>query len=544
MKDHSLPARTDRRATWACLGIAAAAGIAWVVASPPLGVWPLGWIALAPTLWLVEHAPTSRRAALYAWTSGTVASLGGFRWFVTLLTDQAHLPLPLGLVGLVLLASYNGLVFFFMARAIRALRRRKWPMALCAPLALVTFEKIVPMIFPYFLAITQSNVPITIQIADLTGPYGVTALIAAASGAILDGMARRRRPGLYAAGAIAIAMGYGALRLHQIDAARDAAPHATIGLVSSGQPARADQIPNRTETLAQLAALQQASADAEAKGADLVVWSETAYPILLPHGLKEDFPEGSPWRIRRGFVGPAVIGALTSEPGHPPWNSALLLERDGTIAARHDKVHRVLGSEYNPIVEWWPSTASWLPSGAGHLAAGDEPVGLPVVLHGASAELGVMICFEDVLPIASRQLAALHPNLLVNLTEDSWFGPDEPWQHLGLAVFRAVELRSDLVRAVNLGPSSHVDAAGRVRETAPLAAGGPHVLIVDVALIEGGGSVYCTVGDLFAWLCAIPTLLLWLIPWFRRRRWWRPVHPSHGDHAPAKAARRRVSRKR
>jgi apolipoprotein N-acyltransferase len=544
MKDHTLPARTDRRSTWSCLGIAAAAGLAWVVASPPIGAWPIGWIALAPTLWLVEHAATNRRAALYAWTSGTFASLGGFRWFATLLTDQAHLPLPLGVLGVVLLASYNGLVFFFLARAIRALRKRKWPMAVCAPLALVTFEKLVPMVFPYFLAITQAPFPIAIQVSDLTGPYGVSAMIAAASGAIVDGLARRRRPGLYTAIAIAACLGYGALRMHQVDAARAEAPHATIGLISAGLPARADEVPTREQQREQLEALQRASAEAEAKGADLVVWSEGAFPVLLPHDLREDFPEDSPWRIRRGFVGPAVIGALTAARGQAPWNSALLLERDGTITARHDKVHRVLGSEYNPLVEWWPSTASWLPSGAGHLAAGDAPTALPVVLRGTPVQLGVMICFEDILPIASRQLAVLHPSLLVNMTEDSWFGPDEPWQHLGLAVFRAVEVRSDLVRSVNLGPSSHVDAAGRVLETAPLAGGGPHVLIVDVALVEGGHTVYGAIGDVFAWLCVVPTLILWLLPWLRRRTWWRPVHATPSANSGAKPPRRRVSRKR
>src|SRR5207244_12634129 len=99
-----------------------------------------------------------------------------------------------------------------------------------APLALVTFEKIVPMIFPYFMAITQAPLPIAIQIADVTGPYGVTAMIAAASGAIVDGVARRRRPGLWTAGAIAVVLAYGALRLLQVDRARADAPHVRIGL--------------------------------------------------------------------------------------------------------------------------------------------------------------------------------------------------------------------------------------------------------------------------------------------------------------------------
>jgi apolipoprotein N-acyltransferase len=549
MKDRTLPARTDRKATLTCLAIAAAAGLAWVVAAPPMGVWPLGWVALAPTLWLVDHAATPRRAAIYGWTSGAVASLGGFRWFVTLLTDQAHLPLPVALLGLALLAAYNGLVFFFAARAIRAMRRRKWPMAICAPLAVVAFERLVPMVFPYFLAITQAPLPIAIQIADLAGPYAVTAALAAASGAIVDGLARRRRPGVWTALALAACFGYGALRMHQVDAARDDAPHVRIGLVSAGIQARADIAPTPNARAAELASLQQASADAEARGAALVVWSEASYPYLVSTQQRTDFPPETGWRIRRGFTIPAIIGAEVGDGRGAPFNSALVVQPDDTFGARHDKVHRVLGSEYNPLLETWPSLQSWMPTGASYLAAGDAPVALNVTAGGQAVHAGAMICFEDILPVSSRSLGALAPNLLVNLTEDSWFGPDEPWQHLGLAVFRAVEVRSDLVRSVNLGPSSHVDAAGRVLETAPLAGGGAHVLLVDAALVEGGHTVYCAIGDVFAWTCAGLTLFVWLVPWLRRRRWWRPGHapppPSGESGAGARKPKKKsVSRRR
>ncbi len=544
MKDRSFAARTDRRATLACLGIAAAAGVLWVLATEPIALWPLGWIALAPTLWLVDHAPSPRRAALYAWTSGTVASLGGFRWIVTLLTEQAGLPWPLGLLGLVLLASYNGLVFFFMARAIRALRRKKWPMAICAPLALVTFEKLVPMVFPYFMAITQAPVPIAIQVADLAGPYAVTAMIAAASGAIVDGIARRRKPGFYTAGVIAMCLLYGATRMHQVDGERDAAPHVEVALISSGMPARADHLPTGTELAANLHALQDATAAAEKRGAELAVWSEAAYEYGLRRGTDRDYEVGSPYRIRTGFTIPLVFGSLVGSGKGAPYNSAVLLEPDGTISARHDKVHRVLGSEYNPILETWPSTSSWMPTGAGYLAAGDAPTILHVTVGGSAVHIGAMICFEDILPKAGREIGARDPNLLVNISEDSWFGPDEPWQHQALAVFRAVEVRSDLVRAVNLGPSSHVDAAGRIVETGAIETG-PQTLIADVALVPGGGTVYCAIGDTFAWLCALPVLFLWLVPWLRHFRWWRPGHapPPSGDSG-AKGPRRQSPKKK
>jgi len=74
-----------------------------------------------------------------------------------------------------------------------------------------------------------------------------------------------------------------------------------------------------------------------------------------------------------------------------------------------------------------------------------------------------VICYEDILPRYLRRVGMLHPNLLVNLTSDSWFGADtEPWQHLALSVFASVELRVTLVRAVDSGISALIDPNGRL----------------------------------------------------------------------------------
>jgi apolipoprotein N-acyltransferase len=134
-----------------------------------------------------------------------------------------------------------------------------------------------------------------------------------------------------------------------------------------------------------------------------------------------------------------------------------------------------------------------------------------------------MICYEDILTDFGRKLAALHPHLLVNITNDAWFGDTaEPWEHLQLAVFRAIELRTDLVRSVNTGVSALVDAAGRVyaRTYAVDPKKDPRPtdgLLGQVRLVEGGHTVYAATGDLFGWLCIAATVLGWLV-WPRLRR--------------------------
>jgi len=113
-----------------------------------------------------------------------------------------------------------------------------------------------------------------------------------------------------------------------------------------------------------------------------------------------------------------------------------------------------------------------------------------------------------------RGVGKLHPNLLVNLTSDSWFGANtEPWEHLALSVFASVELRVSMVRAVNSGVSALIDPNGRVVQKTyandpyrhPRAADG---MEVSAAGMAGGHTVYVAVGNLFAYLCAGGTLLL------------------------------------
>jgi len=138
--------------------------------------------------------------------------------------------------------------------------------------------------------------------------------------------------------------------------------------------------------------------------------------------------------------------------------------------------------------------------------------------------LGPVICYEDILQGFLRGVGQLHPNLLVNLTSDSWFGADtEPWEHLALSVFASVELRVSMVRAVNSGVSTLIDPNGRMLEKTyaddpyrnPRAADG---IVVSAPIVPGGHTVYTAVGNLFAYLCLAGTLVMLAIALRGRRR--------------------------
>ena len=497
------------------LGVCALTALLWIVAAPPYGLWPLAWIAMTPTLWLLATARTPRRAGLLGWTTGALMTLGGFYWFAPLMHQHAKLPWPLAILCLVALAAWQGLSLLLAARAIWWIRTwKKLPMAVVAPVAIVALEHVWPVIFPYQLAITQAPALPLIQIADLFGGVAVSALLVAVAGAIVDvadrGRAAWRIPAVVA-GLFAFTLGYGLWRLADVDDRRAAAPRAKIGLVQPNEPMRLG-VHDTAGDLARLEEMQRVTAELEAAGAQVVIWSETSYPPTLPRSTGRDLDETKRWRIRRGFDVPVVIGVITADTdAHGPtrYNSSMLLVGD-RVVARHDKIHRVLGSEWNPVSEWFPSLRDTLPSG---FSGGDFPVVLPV----GDLRLGPMICLEDIVPQYARALAAERPNLLVNQTIDTWFGTfAEPWQHRALAVLRAVEVRADMVRAVNTGPSGLIEATGRIGPQTPVRDGAVPVegLLVEAAVMEAGHTVYQTIGDLFAWLLASATLVGW---WLGRR---------------------------
>jgi apolipoprotein N-acyltransferase len=542
------PSRTpgSRPARLALLALSALSGLTWVLAGPDIDLWPLAYVGLMPLCWTADRAPTLRRAALHGWIAGLVANAGGFSWITELLTRHADMPLLLAVLALLLLAAYQAVVFLLFAVLVRRIRdvsisgpsaventaaasraHAALPMVLLAPLAMVTSELVVPFIFPWYLAVSQAWVPPVIQIAELTGPLGVTAVIAAVNGGLYDVLtaAGWRRRLACAAAALAVlggVLGFGWMRIAEIDSLRQAAPALRVGLVQSNQPMGGDVDPG-----AQLADLQRVSAALEAQGAELLVWPESGYPYAWPRAARADAPETSPYRIRRGFTAPLVFGAVTLSEDReaPPHNTALLLAPSGEIVATYDKIYLLMFGEYIPGLETFPFVRSLLPDAAGHFAAGQEITTFPLTAGGRSYRLGPLICYEDILPAFGRALAGQHPHLLVNLTNDAWFGASaEPWQHLALAVFRAVEARADLVRAVNPGVTSFVDAAGRVRATTyvidpavdPRGADG---IVVETALMEAGHTFYARHGEGFGVACAAVTLILALVwSWLRRRR--------------------------
>ena len=510
------------------IGLAAAvvSGLAWTLAAQPHQLWWLGWLAPLPVAWVIDRAPTRRRAGLYAGLAALVFTVGGFHWMTYLLRVNAHLPTPLAWLGLVLLGAYHGLVFLIGARLTRALRDRRrehprgpWPMALCLPLGFVVVEVVLPTPFPFSLSLGQIDLAPLRHLAAFASTVGVVAIMTAVAGAAYDALTRptrRWRPAVGVAAFIAVAA-IGSVRVDDDRPRRT----ITIGIVQPNAPV---DVPTGTrERAALLERLRLASRSLEDAGSDLVVWSETAYPFDVPRTLASDVPRDHPLSIRGTTRGPLLVGAVTSDD-RDHWNSAILVAADGRFLARTDKIHRMIGSEYNPLVEQFPSLERFLPDGAGHYAGGDAPHPFDLELDGQRVRIVIMVCLEDVVPSYGRELAALEPDLIVNLTNDTWFDLDaEPHQHEALARFRTIELGVPMVRAVNTGPSSVIDRDGAVLARTDTRRGGPpSTLLVEVPLGPRARSLYATVGGPLTWGVSLGAIGWWLVPGVlarvRRRR--------------------------
>jgi len=505
---------------YSAFGLVTLSGCLWFLAVTPFDLSFLAWIAAVPMLLAVDRAPTFRRALFLGWWAGVVETAGGFYWLIDVAQRFADFPWWAAALVLLAFCAARALIFLLFTAIVCFIRRRqRVPMTLLAPVVLVGCELVVPQIFPCGQWISQAWHPLVIQITELTGPLGVTALLMLVNGAIydvgVDGRAARFSA-LTAAALVAASLIFGAVRMRQVDDIAAQAPRLKVGLVQPNFAYAVTDESSRDEAIRQLTALQTVSRRLQQAGAQLVVWSEGAYPAPLPRDFAADFTPEYAGMVHRGFSVPVIIGAEMYDPAQQDaFNSAILLGSDGRVAGLYDKVRLLAFGEYIPGVEFFPWLRKLLPAGAGQFTAGKGP-GV-ITFRGPGGQdwqLGPVICYEDILQGFLRSLGQLHPNLLVNLTSDSWFGADtEPWEHLALAVFGGVELRVSMVRSVNSGISALIDPNGRVLRKSyaddpyrnPRAADG---IVVDVPMMPAAHTVYVAVGNLFAYLCIAATLIL------------------------------------
>ncbi|HRZ99970.1 MAG TPA: apolipoprotein N-acyltransferase [Candidatus Paceibacterota bacterium] len=415
------------------------------------------------------------------------------------------------------------------------LYRMTWPVA-CAALW-VAGEMVMARLwtgFPWnFLGVSQYQVLPVIQISSITGVYGVSFLMVwfavAGMGAALSLLHHPAQPRMAMTEtflplfAVASVMVFGLTRLRASEAAE--AP-VKMALVQPSIPQTLIWDPQedtrRFEKVLELSKLALRTRP------DLLVWPEAAIPKMLRY---DDVMLQAVTNLARDHKTWMVVGADDAEPSRKPgkegetdfFNASFLIDPEGRLAARYCKRRLVVFGEYVPLQPWFFFLRWFTPIRDG-FTPGHGP--FPFDLEPPKIRISVLICFEDTFPHLVRVSADETTDLLLNLTNNGWFGESSAqWQHAANAVFRAIENGLPLVRCANNGLTCWVDPQGRLRGVNaddPADVYGPGFKIFDVPLRRdrpGHPTVYQRYGDWFGWGCAgISALLVARCLGFRRFR--------------------------
>ncbi|MBW2437147.1 MAG: apolipoprotein N-acyltransferase [Deltaproteobacteria bacterium] len=500
--------------------LAALSGLLLTGAFPKIGLDWLVWFALVPLLAAIANLPV-RQSFRMGFITGLVHYLSLLYWVVPVMRTYGYLPLYLSVVILFLFAAVLSFFPAVFSMTLAATGITPLRCLITMPLLWVALEYIRTFIFTGFpwalLGHSQYLRHHLIQIADLFGAYGVSFLIALGNLAVfltITFISRKTwhsRPvlkSLVIGASVVFAAGffltwiYGAWRIKATDNLMAATPTARVAVIQGNIDQSLKWDPDFQNVT--IKTYNRLSLAAKSENPDMIVWPESATPFFLFYdqrptetvlaGIQKagvDFLIGSPSFIRRDE---SVIYH----------NSAYLINPGTKNISKYDKAHLVPYGEYVPFKRWLPFLGKVVAQ------VGDFRPGKPgKTLPWKKNAIGVQICYEIIFPGLSRAMVKNDAVLLINITNDAWFGTTSgPYQHFSMTIFRAVENRRALVRAANTGISGFIDPVGRILASTPLL---EEAAVTRTLPLIHKKTVYTRFGDLLALACLASTMFVILL---------------------------------
>jgi apolipoprotein N-acyltransferase len=548
---------------WAAAGLSAGLLELPFPLAGPLPVWRsvFAWFALVPLLWAlltpecVDGIRPLRRGFLLGYLCGVLWFGGNCYWVRDTMSHYGDMPPGAPTLLLLAFSLYLGLYFGLFGFCVALVRKATGSTRLAlfaAPFLWVAMELAAARItsFPWDqLGYSQVDNGLLTQLAPWTGVYGISFLLMAVNALlagefVLDHISSRRLWGT--AGTVLVAIGTAGLFLAPPKPAATAAAvliQPNLNVSGDNRWLRPGEWESHIaefqrlageQCKAYIAGIPQTGAPAgeivcppTPTHPDLIAWPESPAPFI------DDDPrfQQALVSIARQEQTPLVVGAIgvsiaEPEPGVAPggyriYNSALIVGADGARVGRYDKIHLVPFGEYIPFRRLL-FFAHALTGNVGETDRGTERKVFRLNGH----RYGVFLCYESVFADEVRQFAQLGAEVLVNLSDDGWYGDTSaPWQHLNMARMRAIENRRWLLRDTNNGVTAVIDPYGRVRQSIPRHQAD--------ALPAGYGfrsdvTFYTAHGDIFAYLCAV--LAMCCVGWSARKllRQWIAAPPARG----------------
>jgi apolipoprotein N-acyltransferase len=412
-------------------------------------------IALAPLLLAVTRETRARRRFLLGWTAGIVYWFGVCYWIQFVLAVHGGVGEAAGWALLLLFCFAKALHLGVFAWLAGILMQRWW----AAP-AVAALWVAIEVTHGYlgFAWLTLGNagidMAVPLRLAPYTGVYGISFLFALTAAVLALAIVRRPRAEL------------AWLALVPLIAILPRIPDAGSGTATAllAQPNLSESEDWKPETLEQSMRRQvsvslQAALAGTARPPELIVWPEVPAPFYYERDPRFRQYVNGLARMTRAHV---LVGVVAHSPEGAPLNSAELVSPQGLPVSRYDKVNLVPFGEFVP----WPlgGLTQNISSEAGDFAAGKQVVVAPIGDH----RLGTFICYESVFPNFVRRFADRGAEVLVNISNDGWFGKSSARvQHLSIVRMRAVENRRWILRSTNDGLTTTIDSAGRIRGMLP-----------------------------------------------------------------------------
>jgi apolipoprotein N-acyltransferase len=503
-----------------------------VLIFPLPGLYILSWVAFAPLIVALLRArpagvlemdgsvnlqaATPGQAFLLAYISGILWYAGTCYWIYNTMHEHGGLSVPAALLALFLFCLYLGLyhgLFGLLLSLLVGPGRDNRRALVAAPFLWVAVELARTRItgFPWDLLGTAQvdNISLT-RITTMTGVYGVSFEIMLVNVALATAflVPRKKRNTLLIASLAAAAV-LQAGRL--VDPPALPTDRAAL-LVQENIPVDTNwtreaferTLRGLTDLSLKAVASNRSNATGNAPGSkqnkvDLIVWPESPAPFFTNDPLFRD-PVSQMAREANSWVVTDAIGsnpaAQSSSSSSQVFNSAALISPSGDWTARYDKIHLVPFGEYLPFPRLF-AFAGGLTKEVGEFKAGVSRA----PLAAGDARLGVFICYESVFPDEVRQFAGQGAEVLVNLSNDGWYGDSGAYaQHLNQTRMRAIENDRWVLSATDTGVTASIDPYGRTVTQLPRKV--LSALVAPYALTSVT-TFYSRHGDWFAFLCAI-----------------------------------------
>lgn len=477
-------------------------GVLLVLVFPLPGLSVLSWFALVP-LSVASVKSRPGESFLLGLLAGIVRHAGSLFWI-----RNYH---PLALFPVVaVLSLYTGAFALSINRIAKKSPALVFPAVPVSWTALEYLASLGPLGFPWnSLGYSMHRAASLIQVAEYTGVFGVSFIIAAVNGALASAFLFRhkiRTSYAFLLAAAAIPLFFTAA------GSRARMPEKGEGLaVAVIQPNIHPEI--RWGEFGHVIAESFMKLILEAKqgGAGIIVLPET----LVSEDLSAAFSEKT-WlydmfrEAAENSEARILVGAHRKD-GDILYNSAYLISRECEILEVYDKMKLVPAGEYAPFVRDIEAFRKVL-RGAGGYTPGSEIR----IFSANGGEFGVLICFEGIFGDHARRFVRRGAGFLVNITNDGWsMSRTSHFQHASMAVFRSVENRVYTVRAGNTGISKIINPLGIIEESLPFFSRGLFTAVVYPR--AGTGTFYTRRGDVFA-LAASAAFAALLAASFRENR--------------------------